>query len=204
MPELYWTCRMTSTMVVVLPVPGGPWTTASSRWSRAKRTASFWLSFKFSAMASKLFSFSFSKNTFLRSGGGAELRRGGIRASVPGALGLISSPDFFQEIFFQFRKMAMGSVKKCPVFTDSLTHLPSKLCPSKKISLRKVPSLKYTRLKDARITNYPGPQIIPLGYYVFFRKHLELKWRQLRRATKPQLWNPYSKLVKKLVKFNLL
>lgn len=38
---------MISITVVVLPVPGGPWTTAISGWDRANLTASFWESSKF-------------------------------------------------------------------------------------------------------------------------------------------------------------
>lgn len=40
-------CRIISTTVVVFPVPGGPWITASSLWDRAKDTASLWESSRF-------------------------------------------------------------------------------------------------------------------------------------------------------------
>ena len=40
-------CEISSTMVVVFPVPGGPWITANSFCLRANSIASFWLSFKF-------------------------------------------------------------------------------------------------------------------------------------------------------------
>lgn len=40
-------CRMISTTVVVFPVPGGPWITASSLWAKAKDTASLWESSRF-------------------------------------------------------------------------------------------------------------------------------------------------------------
>lgn len=40
-------CRMISTTVVVFPVPGGPWITASSLCDRVNVTASFWESSRF-------------------------------------------------------------------------------------------------------------------------------------------------------------
>ena len=40
------TCRMTSTKTVVFPVPGGPWTTATSGAARQEATASRWNSLR--------------------------------------------------------------------------------------------------------------------------------------------------------------
>lgn len=39
-------CSISSTTVVVFPVPGGPWITATSGLDRAESTALRWLEFK--------------------------------------------------------------------------------------------------------------------------------------------------------------